>query len=316
MKRRPGFTLVELLVVIAIIGILIALLLPAVQAAREAARRSQCTNNMKQIGLALHNYHDTYKSFPAGAWGCCWGTWMIAIQPYMEQSALYDLYHFENKWGAPVDDARYSHAKNLPVTTTRFTGHTCPSDIPNSPIATPAGYTPAGRMTAHNYAANYGNTSYAQGTVPPTNGIRFMGAPFGPVGSAANVDKIVGFSAVYDGTSNTFLVGEVLQGKGGDLRGFVWWGDASGFTAYLPPNSTLPDRIYAAGYCNNDPKFNLPCAVSTTDEPTMFAMRSRHPGGVNATLCDGSVRFISETIDLNTYRALSTTRGSETLGDF
>jgi prepilin-type processing-associated H-X9-DG protein len=198
------------------------------------------------------------------------------------------------------------------VTTTRFAAHTCPSDVNNSPLATPAGYTPAGRMTSHNYAANYGNTGYAQGTV---NGVLFAGAPFGPV-SATTVDRIVGFAAVLDGTSNTFLVGEVLQGQGQDLRGFVWWGDASGCTAYLPPNSTLPDRIYSMSYCKSDPKLNLPCDLSDATNPTMFAMRSRHPGGVNATLCDGSTRFISETIDLNTYRALSTTRGSETVSDF
>ncbi|MHB8899766.1 MAG: DUF1559 domain-containing protein [Thermoguttaceae bacterium] len=313
MKRRPGFTLVELLVVIAIIGILIALLLPAVQAAREAARRSQCTNNMKQIGLAMHNYHDTFKTFPPGAWGCCWGTWAICIQQFMEQNALYDLYHFERKWGTPIDDCRYSHANNLPVTTTRIAAMTCPSDLPNSPLATPAGYTPAGRMTSHNYAANYGNTGYAQGTV---NGVVFDGAPFGPIGSAAQVTRIVGFNAIVDGTSNTMLVGEVLQGQGSDLRGFIWWGDASSFTAYLPPNSTLPDRIYSLTYCKNFPKLNLPCDISTTTDPTMFATRSRHPGGVNVTLCDGSTRFIAETINLPTYRALSTSKGAETLGDF
>ncbi len=312
MKRRQAFTLVELLVVIAIIGILIALLLPAVQAAREAARRSQCTNNLKQIALATHNYHDTFKKFPPGAWGCCWGTWMICIQQFMEQNAQYDQYHFENKFGTPVDNARYSHAANLPVTTSRFAAHTCPSDLPNGPLATPAGYTPAGRMTSHNYAANYGNTGYAQGTV---SGVVFGGAPFGPV-SATTLDKIVGFSAVIDGTSNTILVGEVLQGQGQDLRGFIWWGDASGFTAFLPPNSPLPDRIYSLSYCQNNPKLNLPCDLADTTNPTMFAMRSRHPGGANASLCDGSTRFVTETIDLNTYRALSTSKGGEVLGDF
>lgn len=305
MKRRQAFTLVELLVVIAIIGILIALLLPAVQAAREAARRSQCTNNMKQIGLAMHNYHDTFKKLPPGAWGCCWGTWMMCIQPYMEQNTLYDDYHWEQKWGTPADTCRYSHSINRPVATTRLPGHTCPSDLPNAPILS---------INNHNYSANYGNTGYAQQAT--LNGVTFGGAPFGPVGNSSQLNRIVGMAAIIDGTSNTFLVGEVLQGQGQDLRGFQWWGDASSFTTYLPPNSPLPDRIYSSSYCRSDPKLNLPCAVSTGTDPTMFALRSRHPGGVNVTLCDGSTRFISETIDLNNYRALSTCRGGEVLDSF
>ncbi|MEO8495050.1 MAG: DUF1559 domain-containing protein [Planctomycetota bacterium] len=304
MKRRHAFTLVELLVVIAIIGILVALLLPAVQAAREAARRMQCGNNLKQIGLAIHNYHDTYKTFPAGAWGCCWGTWMISIQPFLEQSALHDRYSSKNKFGIPIDDSRYNHAINLPVTTTRLAAHTCPSDQPNAPFS---------NITNHNYAANYGNTSYsAQANL---NGVIFAEAPFALV-SPTTLSKIVGFAAIKDGTSNTFLIGEVLQGRGSDLRGFVWWGDASSFTTYLPPNTLLPDRIYTAGYCNNMPVQKLPCAVSSTTDPTMFALRSWHPGGVQVALVDGSTRFVADTIALNTYRGLSTSQGGEAIGDY
>jgi hypothetical protein len=116
-----------------------------------------------------------------------------------------------------------------------------------------------------------------------------------------------------DGTSNTFMVAEVLQGRGSDLRGFTWWGDASQFTTYFAPNSPIPDRIYTAGYCNNLPLLNLPCAVSSATDPTMFASRSRHSGGVQVVLCDAATRFISDSIDLNLWRALSTTEGGESV---
>jgi len=108
----------------------------------------------------------------------------------------------------------------------------------------------------------------------------------------------------------------VIQGAGSDLRGFSWWSDAAGFETYLAPNSPLPDRIYDIGYCNKTDPTNPPCDVSTSDWPTMFAARSRHPGGVQVGLCDGSVRFISDSIEIDTWRALSTTRGNESLRDF
>lgn len=296
-KRRVGFTLVELLVVIAIIGVLVAMLLPAVQAAREAARRSQCANNMKQIALANHNYHDTYKLLPIGAYGCCWGTWQIAIQPFMEQRALYDKYDHNQKFVS--NNHRYSGSLNVPVTRTRLEAHTCPSDQPNAPISS---------ITSHNYAANFGNTGYGQQAT--LNGVRFGYAPFANTPNNTTVRQY-GFRDIIDGLSATMLVGEVLQGRGSDLRGFTWWSDASQFTSYLAPNSALPDRIYTAGYCNNLPQLNLPCAVSGGSTPTMFASRSRHPGGVQVALCDGSVRFIAETINLNVWRGISTAQGVE-----
>jgi prepilin-type processing-associated H-X9-DG protein len=119
------------------------------------------------------------------------------------------------------------------------------------------------------------------------------------------------FSAIVDGLSNTILVSEVLQGQGSDLRGFTWWGDASGFTTYEAPNTTIPDRIYTAGYCNNQPKMNLPCAVSDSSNPTRFASRSRHPGGVQSAMCDGSVRFVPSTVQLAIWRAMGSSQGSE-----
>jgi len=299
-NQPRGFTLVELLVVIAIIGVLVALLLPAVQQAREAARRIQCSNNLKQLGLALHNYHDTHNSFPAGNYGCCFGTWQMAILPFIEQGAMHDIYVYTLMYDA-TNGVRYGHAPNTQVTRVRLSALTCPSDMENSPISS---------ITSHNYATNYGNTGYAQQA--NLNGVVFGGAPFAPVSATSN--KFFGFRQIVDGTSNTLLAAEVLQGQGTDLRGFTWWGSASGFTAYLPPNATEPDR--PASNCINTPLLGLPCAAATTENPNMLGSRSRHPGGVQTVLCDASVRFIPETIDIFTWRGLSTTQGSEVLGEF
>lgn len=295
-RSHFGFTLVELLVVIAIIGVLIALLLPAVQAAREAARRSQCSNNLKQLGLAMHNFHDTNLGLPAGRASCCWGTWVVLVMPYVEEENASDRYV---DWGNTAG-ARYNHSPNTNITRLRYEWMTCPSDDELSPFS---------NITNHNYAANYGNTSYAQGTV---QGVAFQGAPFGNYNaSSGNIRKGKNFSTITDGLSNTTLVAEVIQGVGSDLRGFSWWGDASSTTAFLGPNSASPDRIYTAGFCNNLPQRGLPCAVSGGSTPTMFASRSRHPTGVQIALCDGSARFIPETIDLNVWRAMASAKGAE-----
>jgi prepilin-type N-terminal cleavage/methylation domain-containing protein/prepilin-type processing-associated H-X9-DG protein len=319
-SRKSGFTLVELLVVIAIIGILIALLLPAVQAAREAARRSQCLNNIKQIGLAMHNYHDSRGTLPPGAAAsrdsagvvtanCCNGTWQVLVLEYMEQGNAANLYQ---NWGGAAPGPRYSASPNTTnVTQKRFASLTCPSDLPN---------TPTGSMTNHNYAANYGNTTFGQGTY---GGVTFAGAPFGratfvspdptvltetPGGYMVQPQKGKPFTEMLDGLSNTMLVGEVLQGQGGDLRGFMWWQDAAGFQAYTSPNSPLPDQIYSSTYCNNKPELNLPCIVGSA----LFASRSRHPGGVQVGMADGSSRFVQQNISINVWRGASTSRGSET----
>ncbi len=302
--RPRGFTLIELLVVIAIIAVLVALLLPAVQQAREAARRSQCKNNLKQIGLGMQSYEEVYLTFPVGSYSCCWGTWLVALLPYVDQQALADRYVYNFKYDtapAPygISDGRYSGVLNLPVTTNRISAYTCPSDQENKPIL---------GITSHNYAVNHGNTSYSQQAT--LNGVTFGGAPFYTNGqnTPARTAKI---RDITDGTSNTICVAEVIQGQGSDLRGFSWWGDASQFTTYLMPNDPTPDRIYTAGYCNNLPARNLPCAVSTTTDPTMFAARSRHVGGVQLVMCDGSAKFVSENVSLSIWRGLSTTQGGE-----
>ena len=302
--RRRGFTLVELLVVIAIIGVLVALLLPAVQAAREAARRSQCQNNLRQLGIAFHNIHDTQASLPPGTGPspCCWGTWQALVLPYLEQQNVSDLYV---DWGADstLNPAaiRYSQAPNTTnVTMKRFSVLTCPSDRPSSP---------SGGMTSHNYAVNYGNTGYGQQL--KLNNVEFGQAPFSRAKNPTNVCAGKRLAEILDGTSNTMLAAEVRQGQGADLRGFTWWGDASNFTTYLPPNSTQPDVIYADYYCQNTAQ-NPPCtSPSTATAPAMFASRSQHPNGVQVVMADGSLQFVSNNVNIDLWRAASTTQGGE-----
>jgi prepilin-type N-terminal cleavage/methylation domain-containing protein len=319
--RNRGFTLIELLVVIAIIAILIALLLPAVQQAREAARRSTCRNNLKQIGLAMHNYHDVHKSLPVGAYGCCYGTWKVAMLPYIEQDALFNLYEHNRKFAVPADDSRYGHNINKPVTTQRIAIYTCPSDLPNAPLGGGGGAGPAfpGNITSHNYAVNYGNTTEASHAVHPSDPTaQFRGAPFKRWASLTGNQPAHArwttrsFDRFIDGTSNTLLAAEVIQGQRSDLRGFGWWHGGTYFTSFTGPNSPEPDRL---GNCDAGAP-NPPCIAATAEFPMNAAARSRHAGGVHALLGDGSVRFVSENINLFTWRALSTTEGSEVIGEF
>ncbi len=304
--KSRGFILVELLVVIAIIGILIALLLPAVQAAREAARRMQCANNLKQIGLALHGYHTTHNLLPVGAYDCCWGTWPVALLPYIEHQTLYD------DW---VPGLIYSDATNQAVTTKRIAVYTCPSDQPSTPLW---------GITAHNYVGNFGNTGHVWRTyddgnvVDELNGVKFHGAPFMIISAADSRSRAVGFEEISDGLSNTLMVSETVQGHGGgDLRGFTWWGHATYFHGSLTPNTSQPDAMLRDWYCDNNGR-NPPCTWTSDGEqpPMQMAARSRHPGGVHAVLCDGSVQFFSDGITLDTWNRLTTTQGGEIVGQF
>src|SRR5438309_398164 len=162
--RRAAFTLIELLVVIAIIAILIGLLLPAVQKVREAANRSQCSNNLKQLGVALHNFHDARKRLPSlqASGNCCYGTWQMAILPYVEQDNLWKMYQNYGNLDPNFPSQTYEQKANLLVTSQRLPTFTCPSDFPNAPkTANLNGVTYS--ITQHNYLVNVGNIDYAQG---------------------------------------------------------------------------------------------------------------------------------------------------------
>src|SRR4051794_21207696 len=195
---KRGLTLVELLVVIAIIGVLVALLLPAVQAARESARRAQCSNNLKQIGLAMTQYADTYKgAFPVGEYACCWGTWLVGLLPYIEQKALFDQYKFYGAMGDADTTRRYSGSQNLPVTKVQIQSYTCPSDSITASPSIISG------ITFHNYVANHGSTTLQRqatfGTMLNGQPNKFKGAPFIYVGSTTANPQVVRQADVFDG---------------------------------------------------------------------------------------------------------------------
>jgi prepilin-type N-terminal cleavage/methylation domain-containing protein/prepilin-type processing-associated H-X9-DG protein len=330
-RLRRGFTLIELLVVISIIAVLIALLLPAVQSAREAARRAQCINNLKQIGIAMHNYHDVNGSLPPGVKSCCWGTWILFMLPQIEQQALFNAWNFggdyqyyKGTYDAPF---RYAGVANLTVSSTRVNAYMCPSDGNNTSLTNIGGTIGGVRynITSQNYVVNFGNLTTSQ---PATYlGVPFGGAPFSDIDAAlTKVSKgtsgqyVFNVSSILDGLSNTLLASECIvgTGKGGqypknsyDLRGFSWWGSAASFVGWLSPNSTLPDVTESQSYCVYPYPTNPPCTAPTSAVPKMNAARSRHPGGVNVTMADASVKFIKNSISLYVWRALSTSHNSE-----
>src|SRR5262245_43236193 len=343
MRSRRGFTLIELLVVIAIIAILIGLLLPAVQKVREAANRMQCTNNLKQIALAMHNYHDSQSKLPWGegpgssqvgsapgtavtARGCCWGNWQSLLLPYLEQESMFRLWR--NHGGSDnsgrtmtgtTNRLRYGDSPNVEnVTSKRLSVLTCPSDEPNPGAIRPTINGVVYSITSHNYVVNYGNgTNFHGDPLPPGSTPsplpatwRFLGAPFGMSPYIRRVADIT------DGTSNTLMASETVQGKNDDLRGFTWWAPGAQFTSVLPPNSSSPDIVTQnCNSANNLPAQNLPC-VNNGGAWNIQAARSRHAGGVNVLMCDGSVRFVSQGINIGTWQALSTTRGGEVIADY
>jgi prepilin-type N-terminal cleavage/methylation domain-containing protein/prepilin-type processing-associated H-X9-DG protein len=323
--QRRGFTLIELLVVIAIIAVLIALLLPAVQAAREAARRAQCINNLKQIGIAMHNYHDVIGSLPPGfRAGSVDGTWQMFVLPYLEGNPTYNSYNMYGRYllpdgtKNPDGSLRYGGAAQTTVTGSRFNVLTCPSDSPQK----------IGLITEHNYAVNFGNAGMFQELTTAYNGAAsptpagsyyggvWLGAPFSDaeISFYPSRARTYNLSTITDGTSNTLMAAEVIQSTDTSFRGYTWWGDASVFETWLAPNSPLPDMLQ--GYCSTIfPQIavpNPPCANTSVQGPT-YASRSRHPGGVNTLFCDGSVKFIKNTINLSTWRALSTSQGNEVI---
>jgi prepilin-type processing-associated H-X9-DG protein len=310
-----------------------------VQSAREAARRIQCTNNMKQIGLAMHNYHSSHSSFPPGyvSWG--WGTWYIFTLPWIEGGTVYNSWNQSGPAADPNGLFTYSGPMNSTATQIRLLTYSCPSD--QQQYFYEAAITSGGSLPKYNYAANFGNALLSQqdylGTASSCAGLNpgdpnnscFGGAPFTEI---TNPPYVVGFAGITDGTSNTLLVSEIIQGGGStnnpppgpwdDLRGLIMWADDSGFEAFIGPNSTSPDVIYAAKHCIYPYQQNPPCTFigatgpvpAATALPTeVYGSRSRHPGGVNALFADGSVHFVKNSVSLGTWRQLSTTKGGEVI---
>ncbi|MCR9116241.1 MAG: DUF1559 domain-containing protein [bacterium] len=292
-ERRGGFTLVELLVVIAIIGVLIALLLPAVQAAREAARRTSCTNNLKQFGLALHNYHDTNQKFPIGGkHGEPRDTWWHHTLPYVEQNNLYEKINFN---GTGCCTALGTGG----ATTVVIDASTCPSD--------PGAGSVSGQGFQGNYVANFGSTHMEQGTVAYGYGDNGNGLFYG--------NSKTGFRDITDGSSNTALIAELLVNGAAtsqnDMRGRYWNNDGGGvfFSTLHNPNTTVQDKLKS--YCVA--ATNMPC---TTSGNNIVSVRSQHPTGALCCFADGSVHFITETINNATWNNIGQRNDGNVLGEF
>jgi prepilin-type N-terminal cleavage/methylation domain-containing protein/prepilin-type processing-associated H-X9-DG protein len=340
-RRRPprrhfGFTLVELLVVIAIIGVLVALLLPAVQAAREAARRSSCLNNEKNLALACLNYESSKGELPYGRKYNVWDTytWTQLVLPYIEQQAIYNLYWTlpDSKYVAPSppavgpngpsgDDPRMRQARHTPIPM-----FYCPSDLgvpSNNETDTPnwghlrgtyRGCVGSGDLYGTRFDSLQGNTE--KWALVGVFGVREEAPPKLTPGAR--------LAEISDGTANTVMISEGLAPTvphwGGALGGLIY-GNIGGslFTTFLTPNSSENDR--PIGPCPQDQQdttYTAPClsfgghpGSTGTGGRGHTAARSFHPGGVNVTMADGSVQFVSDGIDQLTWRNL----GTRDLGD-
>lgn len=309
--RRRAFTLIELLVVIAIIAVLIALLLPAVQQAREAARRSQCKNNLKQVGLALQNYHDSFGTMPPGTvWpsgvnsGPRTGGFVIHTLPYFDQATVYNLINFN------VSGILW-YGNNTTATAAALPMLLCPSDG----MATGFIVSASQRWSRSNYLGIFSGANSGDMFTAASDNDSTKRAVFG-MNRGAQIRDII------DGTSNTLIVAEYLTGvTSTEARASAWSDQSPGTQLFVAqsPNSTVSDVCYdinPASWCTNAPALNLPAIGNTTIAAQTATARSRHTGGVHGVMVDGSVRFFSDNINLPTWKALGTIRGSEVLGEF
>jgi prepilin-type N-terminal cleavage/methylation domain-containing protein len=296
MRARNAFTLIELLVVIAIIGVLVALLLPAVQKVREAANRTKCASNLKQLGLALHNYHDANGRFPVGADTVNGLSWRVPILPYVEQDALFKLFSFDpGPWnGGPNREGpnKMVHALNrIPI-------YNCPS-VPVILASNGSSTLVDGRRT---FTSDYHGVAGPKGTNPVTSAAYgWEPNPSGQGGFASQGvlgrDSKVRLTDISDGTSNTLVVGEVsvrwnaniLESDGAD------WVRGVGFSNGMAACRNVQNAI------------NTPYNGVYND----ISFGSQHTGGAQFVMGDGSVRFVQQSVDLVLYKSTASRDGGE-----
>jgi len=314
MKKRGGFTLIELLVVIAIIAVLIGLLVPAVQKVRDAAARIQCANNLRQLGLAAHNYHDVAKTFPPGVNESSFSgapksrgySLFIYLLPYLEQDPLYRQWDFTN----PLNNVTGAGSRAGTVIKSLL----CPSDlIPQNPITT------QGRTYAITSYGGNGGSRTVDPALATTDGIFHT---TGPASEPVPNQSPVRIADITDGTSSTLLFGERshrdpnydLFAAGGStndglpIESWGWWAASTGrqaighvtMSALVPINYKAP----AAGWS------------TTIEQQRLNAWGSGHPNGANFTMADASVRFIADAISLQTLQQIATRSGGEVAGDY
>jgi prepilin-type N-terminal cleavage/methylation domain-containing protein/prepilin-type processing-associated H-X9-DG protein len=304
--QRGAFTLIELLVVIAIIGILIALLLPAVQKVRESANRMSCTNNLKQIGLALHNYHDAYGSFPPGAVPLH-APWTIYILPYIEQDALYRVYRFDLPNNADDPD-------QAQVRTARVKTYVCPSDttFTSLPIVPESGYDPRPAYMPGSYrgvegkSIGTGDYWFDSQSDNQADGPKAWRGPLHVVNRYGLSPERI--ATITDGTSNTLMVGEYSTWTHENRQ--VFW-------AYSWNQYTMSATIPQSRALIPDYDACVAAGGEGADNTCKRAFASFHSGAaINFALCDGSVRSIQRGINLELYGALGTIAGGEVVTDF
>lgn len=309
--RRRGFTIIELLVVIAIIGLLIALLLPAVQQAREAARRTQCKNNLKQLGLASHNYHDIHNTFPPGAIGPmpafsfpqyaglkhhALGTYLL---PFLDQQALASQYRSDASWFEPP---------NQPVVNRQLPVWQCPSAQGDRlmdgaiPTRTPP---PTDSFTGTAACGDYAGMSFLDAGLVPRGVITAPSGPLDKRGNYAGVfttNDITRLADIVDGPSNTILIGECAG------RPQFWQGHKQVPDVLLRGGPwAARNTLWCRGASTDGTNLGT-CAVNCTNDHEVYSF---HPGGANVALADGSVRFVGASIDIRVFAALVTRAGSE-----
>jgi prepilin-type N-terminal cleavage/methylation domain-containing protein len=302
-RCQRGFTLVELLVVIAIIGVLVALLLPAVQAAREAARRSSCSNNLKQIGIAMHNYHDTHQSFPPGCVTSLGTGWSVYILPQLEQGPLHSTLRFNTTTSAAsawaVDGSPEETACGTFINILRCPSAAIPRHVNNQgiPLRVPATY----RGLASSTADSDDPSTSATGRHLELNDLEGI----------LPRNRVVRMAEIIDGTSNTFMIAEChWETFTQDNNQMDFWYIGS------PQISPTSSTEYSEFLCSTGVPYNARRIASTSGYVKELSCASFHPGGAMFALGDASVRFVPYTINYPVYQGLGSRDKGEIVSNF